>query len=210
MSESNFNIPSHTFAQLIVALTALAIGFRLGKKNAADSLLESKSKRKNCLNSDDISKNKPRTDEQIERIKEPEESVDTSEPDDGDLSLIVPKVWEPCKLVLVVRGELKMAPQDIATQCSAATLACYRSLESINPRLLQHWEVTGQAKIALRGRNEEQLVQLEKLAKSLNLCARSVHDDKLTENKQGNRTVLAIGPAPVEQINRVTGTLRLL
>lgn len=34
-----------------------------------------------------------------------------------------------------------------------------------------------QAKIALRGRNDQQLAQLEALAKKLNLCARSIHDE---------------------------------
>ena len=78
-----------------------------------------------------------------------------------------------------------------------ATLACYKALSSKNPQLVRHWEVTGsvssiiitspscavhvtelrdsQAKIALQAKTEEQLLELDAIAKSLNLCARLVH-----------------------------------
>ncbi|KAF8203272.1 peptidyl-tRNA hydrolase, partial [Pholiota molesta] len=88
-----------------------------------------------------------------------------------------------------------------------ATIACYKALIKKNPKLVSHWEYTGQAKIALKAKSEEQLLELEAIAKSLNLCARSVQDPELGENI---RTILAIGPAPVNLINEVTGKLRLL
>lgn len=65
----------------------------------------------------------------------------------------------------------------------------------LNPR--------SQAKIALKASSEEQILELEAIAKSLNLCARSIKD-------QGTPAVLGIGPAPVKLVNEVTGKLRLL
>ncbi|EJD04327.1 peptidyl-tRNA hydrolase II, partial [Fomitiporia mediterranea MF3/22] len=91
-----------------------------------------------------------------------------------------------------------------------ATLKCYKTLHLKNPQLARHWEVTGQAKIALKGTSDEQLLELEAIAKSLNLCARAAHSEQLTKGKEGTRTVLGIGPAPVDLINQVTGKLRLL
>ncbi|EGN98579.1 hypothetical protein SERLA73DRAFT_123864 [Serpula lacrymans var. lacrymans S7.3] len=91
-----------------------------------------------------------------------------------------------------------------------ATLACYKALAKKNPQLLQHWEYTGQAKIALKASSEDELLELEAIAKSLNLCARSIQDAGRTQIAAGSRTVLGIGPAPVELINEVTGHLRLL
>ncbi|KAI0762618.1 peptidyl-tRNA hydrolase, partial [Fomes fomentarius] len=127
---------------------------------------------------------------------------------DGDLSAVKPGFLEPCKLVLVVRTDLGMSAGKIAAQ--HATLACYRALQKTNPSLLRHWERTGQAKIALKASSEDELLELEAIAKSLNLAARSIHDAGRTQIAAGSRTVLGIGPAPVELVNKVTGKLRLL
>ncbi|KAG7099466.1 hypothetical protein E1B28_001316 [Marasmius oreades] len=124
---------------------------------------------------------------------------------DGDLSSVSASFLEPCKLVLVVRNDLKMSPGMISTHCGQATLACYKALLEKNAQLVRDWERTGQAKIALKGNSEEQLLELEAMAKSLNLCARSVQDKDL-----GTKTILAIGPSPVPLVNQVTGKLRLL
>ncbi|KAH9015014.1 peptidyl-tRNA hydrolase 2 [Lactarius pseudohatsudake] len=129
---------------------------------------------------------------------------------DGDLSTVSPGFLQPCKLVLVVRTDLKMSPGKIAAQCGHATLACYKALVKKNPKLVRHWEVTGQAKIALKASSEEEILELEAIAKSLNLCARSIQDAGRTQVEAGSRTVLGIGPAPVELVNQVTGHLRLL
>ncbi|KXN83558.1 putative peptidyl-tRNA hydrolase 2 [Leucoagaricus sp. SymC.cos] len=117
---------------------------------------------------------------------------------------------EPCKMVLVVRTDLGMTSGKIAAQCGHATLACYKALVKKNPKLVSHWERTGQAKIALKASSENQLIELEAIAKSLNLCARSIHDAGHTQVEAGTRTVLGIGPAPVQLVNEVTGKLRLL
>ncbi|KZV77611.1 PTH2-domain-containing protein [Peniophora sp. CONT] len=141
----------------------------------------------------------------------PVESDDSDdEAADGDLSAVSAGFMAPCKLVLVVRTDLGMSSGKIAAQCSHATLACYKALVNKNPKLVKHWERTGQAKIALKCNSEDQLLELEAIAKSLNLCARSIQDAGRTEVAAGSTTVLGIGPAPVELINQVTGKLRLL
>ncbi|KAH9921966.1 peptidyl-tRNA hydrolase PTH2-domain-containing protein [Epithele typhae] len=139
-----------------------------------------------------------------------EEDADSDEEDvaDGDLSAVKPGMLEPCKMVLIVRTDLGMSTGKIAAQ--HATLACYRALEKSNPALLKHWERTGQAKIALKARSEDELLELEAIAKSLNLAARSIVDAGRTEIAAGSRTVLGIGPGPVDLVNKVTGKLRLL
>ncbi|KAF8887934.1 peptidyl-tRNA hydrolase, partial [Gymnopilus junonius] len=125
---------------------------------------------------------------------------------DGDLTAVSAGLLEPCKMALVVRTDLKLTPGSIYSH--QATLACYKALYKKNRSLVQHWERTGyQAKIALKAKSEDQLFQLEALAKSLNLCARSVLDLEKGENI---RSVLAIGPAPVKLVDEVTGKLRLL
>lgn len=141
---------------------------------------------------------------------EKEDEQDFEDIVDGDLSLITAGFNEPCKLVLIVRTDLGMSPGKIAAQCGHATLACYKALLKKNPKLIQHWERTGQAKIALKAASEDQILELEAIAKSMDLCARSIIDAGRTQIAAGSRTVLGIGPAPVALINEVTGNLRLL
>ncbi|RPD63174.1 peptidyl-tRNA hydrolase II [Lentinus tigrinus ALCF2SS1-6] len=141
------------------------------------------------------------------------EAQDDSESDeeevaDGDLSAVKPGLFENCKLALVVRTDLEMSTGKIAAQ--HATLACYKALQHTNPGLLRHWERTGQAKIALKVKSEEELLELEAIAKSLNLAARSICDAGRTQVAAGSRTVLGVGPGPIELVNKVTGKLRLL
>ncbi|KAJ6509311.1 peptidyl-tRNA hydrolase PTH2-domain-containing protein [Mycena vitilis] len=181
--QSSSSFAPHGAALLLLSATSIAIGYYVGRRSTSPSIKP------------------PANDQFVE---------DDDEPGDGDLSLIKAGLLEPCKLVLIVRTDLKMTPGKISAQCGHATLACYRALVKRNPQLVKHWERTGQAKIALKATSEKQLLELEALAKSLNLCARSVQDHGLTQVEQGTRTVLAIGPAPVELINRVTGKLRLL
>jgi len=136
---------------------------------------------------------------------------DSSDQDIGEnLSAVKAGVIEDCKLVLVVRTDLGMTSGKIAAQCSHATLACYRALAKSNPSLLRHWERTGQSKVALRCDSEDDLDLLEASARSLNLCARSIHDAGRTQIAAGSRTVLGIGPGPARLVNQVTGKLRLL
>ncbi|KAG1828731.1 peptidyl-tRNA hydrolase II domain-containing protein [Suillus variegatus] len=112
--------------------------------------------------------------------KEPpkaEPEVDSEEEDDaladGDLSAVKAGFMQPCKLVLVVRTDLKMTTGKIAA-------------------------------------HQAKLLELEAVSKSLNLCARSILDAGRTQIAAGSRTVLGIGPAPIDLINQVTGHLKLL
>ncbi|KAJ3560969.1 hypothetical protein NP233_g10491 [Leucocoprinus birnbaumii] len=194
------SLPLSTQAGTLAAISAasLFVGYYLGKLYGGTSV---KGKEKV-------------SEEPKETLAENDEEVDSEEEEeslaDGDLSAIKPGFLEPCKMVFVVRTDLGMTPGKIAAQCGHATLACYKTLVKKNPGLVSHWERTGQAKIALKGTSEDQLIELEAIAKSLNLCARSIHDAGHTQVEAGTRTVLAIGPAPVPLVNEVTGKLRLL
>lgn len=88
-----------------------------------------------------------------------------------------------CKLVLVVRPDLKMRGGKIAAQCSHATLACFQSVSKTCPALCRRWEKTGQAKIALRGDEggEDELVVLQAQAVSLGVTAKIIRDAGRTQ-----------------------------
>ncbi|KAJ3124451.1 hypothetical protein HK098_001125 [Nowakowskiella sp. JEL0407] len=115
-----------------------------------------------------------------------------------------------CKLVLIIRTDLKMTAGKIAAQCCHATLAAYRvSLKRKGSNILDVWRKNGEAKITLKCNSEAEMLDLEEKAKKKGLVARSILDAGHTQIDPGSRTVLAIGPADQNVINEITGHLKL-
>lgn len=108
--------------------------------------------------------------------------------------------------------DLTEALGKVAAQCGHATLACYKTLLKQDPAhpVLRQWERLGQAKVALKAENEEDMLMLQAQAVSLGLCAQVIHDAGRTQIASGSATVLGIGPAPKSKIDEVTGHLKLL
>ncbi|KAL6073922.1 Peptidyl-tRNA hydrolase PTH2, variant 2 [Balamuthia mandrillaris] len=65
---------------------------------------------------------------------------------------------EGAKLVLCVRTDLKMTTGKIAAQCSHATLGLYKYGKKHHKELIRLWEAGATPKIALRIRNEEEML----------------------------------------------------
>ncbi|KIM48419.1 hypothetical protein M413DRAFT_440145 [Hebeloma cylindrosporum] len=187
---------------VLLSLASIGLGYQLGLGSFSYS--KSSAQQQQQRESDAAAKKElVEEEERREREKELAEVIP-----DGDLAAVSAGFLEPCKMVLVVRTDLQLTPGDVAAQCAHATLSCYKVLSRRNSTLVNHWERTGQAKIALKAKSEDQLLELEAIAKSLNLCARSVTVDPGTGDSV--RAVLGIGPGPVGLINEVTGKLRLL
>ncbi|KIP11487.1 hypothetical protein PHLGIDRAFT_124884 [Phlebiopsis gigantea 11061_1 CR5-6] len=202
MSTSSSLSASQIITAAALVASSLAIGYAIGVKSATSLSPETSSQAKTPA-SEDASNVEPQDEGSDSEVEEEDLA-------DGDLSAVKPGYFEQCKLVLVVRTDLKMSSGKIAAQCGHATLACYKALQKTNPQLLRHWERTGQAKVAVKAGSEDELLELEAIAKSLNLCARSILDAGRTQIAAGSRTVLGVGPGPVELVNKVTGKLRLL
>ncbi|KAF4451393.1 PTH2 family peptidyl-tRNA hydrolase [Fusarium austroafricanum] len=122
---------------------------------------------------------------------------------------------EECKLVLVVRTDLGMTKGKIAAQCSHATLACYKNLvrapaNSPQAQILKRWERFGQAKIAVQIKSQDEMLELQRKARSLGITAETIQDAGRTQIEAGSMTVLGVGPAPRSLVDQVTGGLKLL
>lgn len=137
-----------------------------------------------------------------------QEYVDDEASDDADNGAFS-GTNEECKMVLVVRNDLKMGKGKVAAQCAHAAVACYKSIARTNPEILQRWETLGQAKVTLKCNSEEEMNLLQGIAKSLNITARIIHDAGRTQIAAGSATVLGVGPAPKSAIDQVTGELAL-
>lgn len=114
------------------------------------------------------------------------------------------------KMVLVVRNDLGMGKGKIGAQCGHATLGAYKRAVKKTPAAVASWSRWGQAKICVKVNSEAELLEIEQLAAALGIPHYTVADAGRTQIEAGSLTVLAVGPAPVAQINEVTGHLKLL
>ena len=67
---------------------------------------------------------------------------------------------EDCKMVLVVRTDLKMGKGKAAAQCSHAAVGAFKLAKKGAPSILRSWERMGQPKIVTKVETEEQLLQV--------------------------------------------------
>ena len=114
-----------------------------------------------------------------------------------------------CKLVLVVRNDLKMGKGKAAAQCCHASVMAYRQAEKKEPSLLKLWLLTGQRKVVVKTEDEASIHELRKSAKSLGLLTSVVHDAGHTQIAAGSLTVLGVGPGPTDLVDKATGHLKL-
>lgn len=114
------------------------------------------------------------------------------------------------KMVLVVRNDLKMGKGKIGAQCGHASVGAYQQAMDKNPGIIRRWENSGCGKIALKVESERELMNLRKGASVRGLNYFLVHDAGRTQIAAGSTTVLAIGPALSDEIDALTGHLKLL
>ncbi|CAO1628295.1 unnamed protein product [Parajaminaea phylloscopi] len=198
VDEPSMTSPSSSvFSQIALGLSSLAIGYYIGVGRSLFSYRSAAQK---------AGREREGDDGESDIDSDEDSSVDLTD----DMNVLRAGALEECKLVLLVRTDLKMDKGKIAAQCSHATLACYKSMVKTNPKLLKHWETIGQAKVALKCPSEEEMNRLEAQAKSLGLCAKAIRDAGRTQVAAGSKTVLGIGPGPVKVVDKVTAHLKLL
>ncbi|KAG7483775.1 hypothetical protein MATL_G00041900 [Megalops atlanticus] len=113
------------------------------------------------------------------------------------------------KMTLVVRNDLKMGKGKVAAQCSHAAVSAYKQVQRRNPDLLKQWEYCGQPKVVVKAPDEESMIELLTHAKELGLPVSLIQDAGRTQIAPGSRTVLGVGPGPVDLVDKVTGHLKL-
>lgn len=69
--------------------------------------------------------------------------------------------------------------------------------------------IIGGTKITVRIDSEEELFNVDKSAKRLNVLSSIIRDAGQTQVAPGTRTVIAVGPAPKSVLDKITGHLKL-
>ncbi len=118
------------------------------------------------------------------------------------------RIW--MKQAIVVRSDIKMGKGKIAAQVAHASLTAAEQAMDRREEWFASWKLGGQAKIVLKAQSEEELRELYKKARAAKLSAALIEDRGLTQLDPGTVTCLAIGPAPDESVDSITGKLKLL
>lgn len=110
------------------------------------------------------------------------------------------------KQVIVARKDLKMPQGKLATQCAhAAVEAVLKS----DKEKIKKWQNTGAKKVILKANSEKELIKLNQAAKDHGLKTALIRDAAKTFFKLPTITCLGIGPDEEEEIDKVTGNLKM-
>ncbi len=114
------------------------------------------------------------------------------------------------KQVIIFRKDLNLSKGKIAAQAGHAAVSSAMEARIHNKNWYKAWIMEGQRKIAVKVKNEKELLKFKEYAVDLGLPNSLIVDKGLTEIPAGTITCLGIGPAPSEKIDRLTGELKLL
>jgi PTH2 family peptidyl-tRNA hydrolase len=114
------------------------------------------------------------------------------------------------KQVIVFRADLKLSKGKMAAQAGHAAVSAAEEARKRHRSWWEAWLYEGQRKIAVKVKDEKELLELEEAANDLGLPNALIVDRGLTEIPPDTVTCLGIGPAPEEQMDRLTGKLPLL
>ena len=111
------------------------------------------------------------------------------------------------KQVILVRADLKLPKGKMSAQCShAAVEAVLRS----DKDKVKEWRLSGAAKIVVKVADKEALYKYNQMAKDLGLTTALITDAGKTVIAPGTETCVAIGPDDDDQIDKITGSLKLI
>jgi PTH2 family peptidyl-tRNA hydrolase len=110
------------------------------------------------------------------------------------------------KQAIVARADLGMGEGKLAAQVAHASLQAYKEADGKTQR---EWKGSGGKKIVLQADGEADLFELADRAERDGLPHAVVRDAGHTQLKPGTVTTLAVGPAPDDGVDAITGDLQL-
>lgn len=110
------------------------------------------------------------------------------------------------KQAIVARTDIGMGTGKLAAQVAHASLSAYEDADS---RARSKWKGEGQKKIVLKASSEAELFELADKARAEGLPYAIIRDAGHTQLEPGTATTFAVGPAPDNLVDKVTGDLSL-
>lgn len=112
--------------------------------------------------------------------------------------------------MLVVRRDLRMSLGKAVAQGAHAAVEGVARAGRSHPAWVSGWASDGQPKVALRAEDLAELDDVCTRAEAAGLPVARIADAGYTQLEPGTVTCAAIGPAPADRIDEITGTLKLL
>ena len=113
------------------------------------------------------------------------------------------------KLVVVIRDNLDISGGKLAAQVAHAAVTCALEAKAKKSKWFSAWYQEGQRKVVLRAKDLEHLRELHGKARKLGLPHALITDAGYTELPPNTTTCLGIGPAPENEVDKITGSLPL-
>lgn len=114
------------------------------------------------------------------------------------------------KQVIAVRTDLDMSRGKMAVQVAHGAISAAEKARVSHQEVWRAWFQEGQKKVAVKVSSEEEIMELRRLAIVQSLPFAVIRDAGMTELPPGTITVIGIGPAKSEDVDKVTGDLKLL
>jgi len=115
------------------------------------------------------------------------------------------------KQVIVMRTDLNMRKGKMVAQGAHAAVQSYNMVTGWDDKTVCEWNSTGHTKVCLQIDSEAALLSLWQAVQDASLAGFLVLDEGRTEfNNVPTYTCLAVGPANAEEIDKITGKLKLL
>lgn len=111
------------------------------------------------------------------------------------------------KQIIVVNESLKLPRGKLAAQVAHAAVATFLAATREAQRA---WLVNGMPKVVLKSDSAEELERLEERAKRRQIPACLITDAGRTVMPAGTITCLGLGPAKAEELDDLTGELKLV
>ncbi|MFX0056973.1 MAG: peptidyl-tRNA hydrolase Pth2 [Candidatus Hodarchaeota archaeon] len=117
---------------------------------------------------------------------------------------------EEYKQVILLRTDLKMGTGKKCVQSCHASLSVSDIVRVKDKSLWKKWKDSGQKKVVLKVSSMEELFEVIKKLDKNQIPFFLVKDAGLTQLPPGTTTALGIGPAKSEDLDKITGALKLL
>lgn len=114
------------------------------------------------------------------------------------------------KQVIAVRTDLGMSKGKMAVQVAHGAVSAAERARVSSQDIWRSWLREGQKKVAVKVQSEEELLQLMREAIAHRLPYSLIRDAGMTELPPGTMTVIGIGPAKSDDVDKVTANLKLL